>query len=252
MTRDRPLTFVRLRRTLNRTSPTANLKPRTPRTQTRLVPSLCSSVCIRRAGSCNAPAYPCALLMAGLVKGIKGGIKRIFGSQDGEGAEEANDVGSPTPYLQRFCNASRACWELSESSASTLLHAHGADAMSIQLNHAPSPELSANPWASTNASPRQAAVPVDRAGPYESDILPKSSQRRLQGPSHGSKRRSVIAQIPRHALPSTRAGQEQGLIHEQTVRRYEGTESCAWISRPVWHHGEGGLSICSRGQTGAA
>jgi len=41
--------------------------------------------------------------MAGLVKGIKGGIKRFFGSQDDDAAEEANDVGSPTLLLQTVC-----------------------------------------------------------------------------------------------------------------------------------------------------
>lgn len=51
--------------------------------------------------------------MAGLVEGIKGGIKRLFGSQEDNGAGEATDVGSPTILLQTVC-------KLPESSASTL------------------------------------------------------------------------------------------------------------------------------------
>ncbi|KAF3035996.1 hypothetical protein E8E11_001142 [Didymella keratinophila] len=104
--------------------------------------------------------------------------------------------------------------------------------MSTQLNHAtspPSPLPKTLPWAlSPSASPRQNTAPVDLAVPYESGLLPNTRHLRLQGAPRNSKRRSVTEQNSRQALREARAGQEQGLICEQIIRRHEGTESCTW------------------------
>jgi hypothetical protein len=121
--------------------------------------------------------------------------------------------------------------------------------MSTQLSHATSPPPLPETflWApSPSASPRQDTALVDLTVPYESGLLPNTKHLRLQGSPRDSKRRSVIEQTSRQALRETRAGQEQGLIHEQTVRRHEGTESCTWVPRPVCKYEEGGQPICSR------
>ncbi|KAF1928163.1 uncharacterized protein M421DRAFT_5239 [Didymella exigua CBS 183.55] len=134
-----------------------------------------------------------------IVKGIRGGIqgiKRMFGSQNGDAAEEANDVGSPTSQLQTAHKLS------SETEGILQPPAHNADAMSTKLSHAASPPpLPATlPWASPDAFPHRTTASIDLTrGPYQDDNLPETSRKRLERLPRHSKRRSVKEHTPREA-----------------------------------------------------